>query len=1275
MPATSPNSAPEAAGSGRFFEAGGSLGPHAPSYVVRRADTELHEALLRGELCYVLTPRQMGKSSLKVRTATRLKQEGLRVAVLDLTAIGRNLTVEQWCFGMLDVIGEQLGMEDEVERRWDAGAGLGPVQRFMGAVRQAASAQPLVLFIDEIDVVQSLPFSADEFLAAIREMHDRRATDPAAARVTFCLLGAASPGDLIGDPRVTPFNVGRRIELADFTREEAQSLAPGLAAGGDGGAAPRRLREAGRLLDRVMHWTGGHPYLTQRLCKAVAGSPRGRVRRTVDQACRGLFLRDRAGEADPNLSFVHQRLLRDRTDTADLLALYGQVLAGVRVAEDERDPLIALLLISGLVRRAGGRLRVRNRIYRRIFDAGWISRGMPGAELQRLRSAYRRGAVRTAAAAAAILLALTAWALTSYAMARRSQRLTEEAVQQQREMSFLAVDLRRTAAERGEAVRSLERSVWQAKQLRLAASTREMESRARLLHLLRANASAALSRGDVYVGLLWAAEGVRLDDRPDSPDRLRYGAVLAHAPSLLALWSDVEVADLSPDGRWAATVRKGGEVRVWATTASHPVEAQTIRAPYASSVAFSPDSRSLAIYGGKLLRFVAPGARRLLGAERLLSAPICSLAWSWDSSRVATYSLDGMVHLCNASAPGGVPYTFRCFAGAGRVAMGPNRDLVAAATPSGNAYLLDLPNGKQLTSTPVLGDILDVAVSPVGPILATASRPYYNAGPGLSGGALWLPGFERAAAPAMEQAGGCSSIRFSPDGRRVVTTGANHHAQTWDAATGRALGPPIELGSPGTEAMFDVGGERLVTAAQSTGARVWTADGEPLAPLLSSASGADAVRLSAYGDLLLVHDARHQAWLWRLAGHASRPLSSNATCVAISPADGKVAIGDRNGGSWIVDAGIAPGRPMRLSRGALVEEFAFSPDGRLIALAGRDGAVRAYGVSDRSLRFTISVGGPATNLCFSKDGGRLAAVSSRRAVVCESAGGRLVRAFVPSGSGYRSIGLDPRGTTAVIADAGDRVTFLDVRTGRRLGAYQHAGDVNAIDFTADGKVALTASSDGTVCLWNARTAAPVRKPYAYNHPICHACFSPDGSAVAVATGEQDGSGPRAAHLWSVSTGKPLTPPLEHRGAVRHVAFSGDGRMVVTSSVDNSLRVWDAATGEPITQPLQMPGQVYMSLFSPDGRRVLAACNTGATQVWDLPRAIGPHAQLAALAGVLSGKRIDSAGGVVDLTPEAQRLAEASLRLGSLPALPLFGSPGADAQKRRRPRFDDPLTLR
>src|SRR5688572_10398914 len=88
-----------------FYITGGTLQRDAACYVERKADTDLYDGLMRGRFCYVLTSRQMGKSSLMVRTAARLREEDIAVAALDLTAIGQNLSAEQWYNGLLNQLG------------------------------------------------------------------------------------------------------------------------------------------------------------------------------------------------------------------------------------------------------------------------------------------------------------------------------------------------------------------------------------------------------------------------------------------------------------------------------------------------------------------------------------------------------------------------------------------------------------------------------------------------------------------------------------------------------------------------------------------------------------------------------------------------------------------------------------------------------------------------------------------------------------------------------------------------------------------------------------------------------------------------------------------------------------------------------------------------------------------------------------------------------------------------------------------------------------------
>ncbi|MFP4577791.1 MAG: AAA-like domain-containing protein, partial [Coleofasciculus sp.] len=204
-----------------YYKVGGSLEYQHPTYVVRNADAQLYQGLINGEFCYVLNSRQMGKSSLRVQMTKKLKAQGVKCAAIDMTRIGSHVTPEEWYGGLVSELlrGFRLSKTVNFRNWWRDRAVLSPVQRlseFIDDVLLIEFSQNIVIFIDEIDSIIKIPFR-DDFFAFIRACYNQRSDNSAYQRLSFCLLGVATPSSLIADRNLsTPFNIGRAIELTGF---------------------------------------------------------------------------------------------------------------------------------------------------------------------------------------------------------------------------------------------------------------------------------------------------------------------------------------------------------------------------------------------------------------------------------------------------------------------------------------------------------------------------------------------------------------------------------------------------------------------------------------------------------------------------------------------------------------------------------------------------------------------------------------------------------------------------------------------------------------------------------------------------------------------------------------------------------------------------------------------------------------------------------------------------------------------------------------------------
>ncbi len=294
---------PEPEALSQFFKVGGTLSLDADSYIKRPADEKLLELTLSGEYCNVLTARQMGKSSLMVRTAHNLKRHGVRTSIIDLTAIGTTLSPSEWYFGLLNRISKDLDLDLDVQSWWSSLDQQSPVQRFSDFLRNVVLEQiqaPIVVFIDEIDTTLKIAFT-DDFFAAIRAAYNARASDPVFKRLSFVLLGVVRPADLIQERTRTPYNIGVDLDMTDFQIGELNSYVQVMESIFPG--------QGIQTIKWILDWTGGQPYLTQKICHELVSQAINRISEVdIDFLIEDLFLGEKA-RTESNLRSIRDRAI------------------------------------------------------------------------------------------------------------------------------------------------------------------------------------------------------------------------------------------------------------------------------------------------------------------------------------------------------------------------------------------------------------------------------------------------------------------------------------------------------------------------------------------------------------------------------------------------------------------------------------------------------------------------------------------------------------------------------------------------------------------------------------------------------------------------------------------------------------------------------------------------------------------------------------------------------------------------------------------------------
>jgi WD40 repeat protein len=626
---------------------------------------------------------------------------------------------------------------------------------------------------------------------------------------------------------------------------------------------------------------------------------------------------------------------------------------------------------------------------------------------------------------------------------------------------------------------------------------------------------------DPELSVLLGLEAAKASPTSEAESALRGGILDDRLRATLRHDGNVYDASFSPDGTRVVTTSEDQTAALWDARSGHKVADLSGATSAVFEARWSSDGR-------RVVTQATDGTARVWDGRT--GAPV-SIITDTDDPRLSDVAItsDGSIvitsgfiankvrvwNAADGSLLGTVPRT-----SVDRLALSPDDSLLAIAQLR-RLEVWSLPDLRRLATYPRgEGETSVLAFSPNGQLLLYANQD----------GSATVRSSDGSVAAEVHHDAGIDSATFSPDSKLLATASEDGTARVTQLGGGFTVATYTGHEGPVRAIAFSPDGSEVASGGQDGHVDLWrTSSGARIASLVGHHARVNTVAFSADGRRVVSSSDDSTARVWTTS--PSGGSIEKAASLGLGGAEEGVISDNGHYALVRVEHGDSFGvETIDLRSGETRPGFelpptdsyvpAISPDGSLVPV-GTSSGVELRRTSDGSVVSTLDTTAVAA-AAFSPDGERVA--------------------------------------------VGPEV--FDVASGARLSAVAAGSadsEVGGVAFSPDGDRLATASTGGTVQVWDADSGKQLRSLRAFGPPtphstlVLHVAFSPDGQTLLTsADWEND------AHVWDLRTGQETMTLESAGGGISGVGFSPSGRFLVMSGYLGNVRLWDAKDGRLLT---------------------------------------------------------------------------------------------------------------